>query len=65
VTRDERPLKPSYAVKAGDVLTIHYATKYLVVRVRDVPLRVTPGIKPADLYEVIDERRDEVADWLR
>ncbi len=64
VTRDERPLKPSYAVKVGDVLTIHYATKYLTVRVREVPLRVTPGLKPADLYEVVGERRDEAADWL-
>lgn len=65
ITRDERPLKPSYSVKVGDVLTLHYATKYLVVRVREVPLRVTPGLKGSDLYEVLDERRDEAADWLR
>ncbi len=65
ITRDDRPLKPSYSVKAGDVLTLHYATKYLVVRVREVPLRVVPGLKASDLYEILDERPDEAADWLR
>ena len=25
-------------------------------RVREVPLRVTPGVKPADLYEILDQR---------
>jgi ribosomal 50S subunit-recycling heat shock protein len=65
ITRDGKPLKPGYVVKVGDVLLLHYATKYLTVRVREVPLRVLPGLKPADLYEVVEERADTPADWLR
>jgi ribosomal 50S subunit-recycling heat shock protein len=63
VTKDGKPLKPGYAVKPGDELEIHYATKFVTVRVREVPLRVTPGIKPGDLYEILDTRKDE-AEWL-
>lgn len=63
IAKNGRPLKPGYQVKAGDVLEIHYATKYVTVRVREVPLRVTPGIKPDDLYEILDTRRDE-AEWV-
>jgi len=63
ITRDGKPLKPGYQVKAGDVLEIHYATRFVTVRIREVPLRVTPGVKPADLYEILDSRRDE-AEWL-
>lgn len=63
ITKDGRPLKPGYQVKPGDELEIHYATKYVIVRVRDVPLRVTPSVKPADLYEILDSRRDE-GEWL-
>jgi len=33
------------------VLEIHYATTFVVLRVLDVPLRVTPSVKPAGLYE--------------
>jgi ribosomal 50S subunit-recycling heat shock protein len=64
ITRDGRPLKPGYTVKPGDVLVLHYATKYLTVRVIDVPERVTPAVRTAQLYEVLDEKRDEPADWL-
>ncbi len=56
ITRDGRPLKPGYAVKAGDVIVLHYARKDLTVRVKDVPLRVTPALRAAALYEVLDER---------
>ena len=59
-----KPLKPGYQVKAGDVLEIHYATRFVTVRVLDVPLRVTPAVKPADLYEVLDTRKDEPSDWI-
>ena len=59
IAKDGKPLKPGYRVKAGDVLQIHYATKFVTVRVRDVPLRVTPGVKPADLYEVLTTRKDD------
>jgi ribosomal 50S subunit-recycling heat shock protein len=63
ITRDGKALKPGYQVKAGDVLQIHYATRFVTVRVREVPLRVTPSVKPADLYDILDSRRDE-AEWL-
>ena len=52
-------------MKPGDVIVLHYATKYVTVRVVEVPERVTPALRPADLYVVLDEKRDEPADWLR
>jgi ribosomal 50S subunit-recycling heat shock protein len=63
ICKDGRPLKPGYQVKRGDVLEIHYATKYVTVRVREVPLRVTPAVKADDLYEMLESRKDE-AEWL-
>jgi ribosomal 50S subunit-recycling heat shock protein len=63
VTKNGRPLKPGYQVKPGDELEIHYATKYVTVRVREVPLRMTPRVKPGELYDILDSRKDE-ADWL-
>ena len=64
ITKDGRALKPGYQVRPGDVLEIHYATKYVTVRVLEVPLRVTPALRPADLYEVLSSRKDEPADWV-
>ena len=64
ITKDGRALKPGYEVKPGDVLVIHYRTKFLTVRVLSVPERVLPSLKPADLYEIVDERKDDPADWL-
>ena len=64
ITKDGKPLKPAYSVKPGDVLAIHYATRIVTVRVREVPLRMTPGVKPASLYDVVDERRDDPAEWV-
>jgi ribosomal 50S subunit-recycling heat shock protein len=64
ITKDGKTLKPGYQVKPGDVLEIHYATKFLTVRIREVPLRMTPGVKPADLYEIVGQRRDEPSEWL-
>jgi ribosomal 50S subunit-recycling heat shock protein len=63
ITRAGKALKPGYQVRPGDVLEIHYATKFVTVVVREVPLRVTPSVKPADLYEILDSRKDE-AEWL-
>ncbi len=54
VLKEGRPLKPGYAVKQGDVLQIHYATRRVTVRVLDVPLRVTPRLEPASLYEILE-----------
>lgn len=58
VLKNGIPLKPAYAVKPGDVLEIHYATRRVTVRVRDVPLRVTPSVRPEDLYEQIEVERE-------
>ena len=64
IEKDGRPLKPGYDVKVGDLLVIHYARKTLTVRVRDVPLRVLPSLKPAELYEILSEAREDPLDWL-
>jgi ribosomal 50S subunit-recycling heat shock protein len=64
ITKEGKALKPGYQVKPGDTLEIHYASKFVTVRVRDVPLRVTPSVKASDLYEILDTRNDESADWL-
>lgn len=64
ITKSDRALKPGYQVKVGDVLTIHYATKFVTVRVNQVPLRVTPAVRAADLYEVLEQRADEPLDWI-
>jgi len=29
-----------------------------------VPERVLPSLKPAEMYEIVDERKDDVRDWL-
>jgi len=64
ITKDGKALKPGYQVRAGDVLEIHYATRFVTVRVREVPLRVTPRVQAADLYEIVSTRKDEPADWI-
>lgn len=64
ITKDGKPLKPGYQVKQGDVIEIHYATRYVTVRVLEVPLRMTPGVKPGELYEILDTRKDDPAEWI-
>jgi ribosomal 50S subunit-recycling heat shock protein len=64
ISKDGKPLKPAYPVKPGDVLEIHYATRRVTVRVREVPLRVTPAVRPADLYELLGEVKDDPAGWI-
>lgn len=64
ITKDGKPLKPAYNVKPGDVLVIHYATRFVTVRVREVPLRMTPAIKPSQLYDLVDTRKDEPSEWI-
>ena len=63
ITKDGRALKPGYEVKVGDVLVIHYRVKFLTVRIAQVPERVLPSLKPAELYEILEERRDDARDW--
>jgi ribosomal 50S subunit-recycling heat shock protein len=65
ITKDGRALKPGYDVKSGDVIVLHYRTKFLTVRVRSVPERVLPSLVPADLYEIVEDRKDDPVDWLR
>ena len=57
ITKDGRALKPGYDVKVGDVLVIHYRTRFVTVRVAEVPERVLPSLKPAELYEIVEERK--------
>ena len=64
ITLGDKPLKPGYDVKVGDVIELHYARKYLTVRVLHVPLKVTPALKDIPLYEILAERKDEPVDWL-
>jgi ribosomal 50S subunit-recycling heat shock protein len=64
ITKDDKQLKPGYDVKVGDVLVIHYRTKFLTVRVAMVPVRVLPSLKPAEMYEIVEERKDDARDWL-
>ncbi len=64
ITRDGKALKPGYDVKVGDVIELHYARKYLTVRVLLVPERITPALRDTPLYEIVSERRDEPTDWL-
>jgi ribosomal 50S subunit-recycling heat shock protein len=63
--KDGRALKPGYDVKAGDVIEIHYSTRFVTVKVLEVPLRILQSIKPASLYEIVSDRRDDPVDWLR
>ena len=63
ITKDGRALKPGYEVKIGDVLVIHYRTKFLTVRIMQVPERVLPSLKPADLYEILEDRKDDARSW--
>jgi ribosomal 50S subunit-recycling heat shock protein len=63
ITKGGKVVKPGYQVKPGDVLEIHYSTRFVTVRVREVPLRMTPSVRPADLYEVLETRKDDPAEW--
>ena len=51
-------------MKVGDVLVIHYRTKFLTVRVAMIPERILPSLKPAEMYEIVDERKDDAREWL-
>jgi len=64
ITRDGRALKPGYEVQVGDVLLLHYARKFLIVKILHVPERVTPALRDIAMYEIVEERRDDPVDWL-
>jgi len=46
------------------VLVIHYRTKFLTVRIKLVPERVLPSLNPLDLYDILEERKDDPHDWI-
>ena len=52
-----RLVKPSYHVKVGDELLIHYASKDLLVRVLAVPPRPGARMEPGAMYAVLSESR--------
>jgi len=52
-----RPVKPSYHVKPGDVLMIHYASRDVCVRVIAVPERAGARVKPDSLYAMISDEK--------
>ena len=56
-----RPVKPSYHVKAGDELLIHYASRDVRVRVTAVPERPGARVKPETLYVVLSDERVEAS----
>jgi ribosomal 50S subunit-recycling heat shock protein len=63
ITKDGHALKPGYVVKVDDVLVIHYRTRFLTVRVTQVPERVLPSLKPSELYEILEEHKDDARSW--
>uniref|UniRef100_E6PCN3 RNA-binding S4 domain-containing protein n=1 Tax=mine drainage metagenome TaxID=410659 RepID=E6PCN3_9ZZZZ len=64
ILRDGKALKPGHRVVPGDVFEIHYVNRVVTVRVLDVPLRVTPSLLPAALYEVLETRREQPEEWI-
>ena len=52
-----RPVKPSYAVKVGDELLIHYATRDVLVRIDAIPERPGGRHKPESLYTLLSDER--------
>ncbi len=52
-----RALKPSYRVKPGDELLIHYATRDLRVRVEAVPGRSVNRMKAETFFTVLSDVR--------
>jgi ribosomal 50S subunit-recycling heat shock protein len=55
VEHDGRAAKPSYNVKIGDVLTIHYATRELCVRVTALPEPAGARVAGRDMYAIISD----------
>ncbi len=53
VTVNGRPVKASYDVKIGDLITVHFGQRSLTVRVKEIKETVGKDAA-ADLYEVVD-----------
>jgi len=56
---DGRTGKASSTVKAGQILELDMGRKKIKVRVLLAPEKLSGGIKPADLYEIIEEIKVE------
>lgn len=52
---NDRPAKPSTNVEAGDILTITYGNKELVVKIKEVTTHTTKETSQ-NLYEVISDK---------
>lgn len=50
-----RPVKPAHAVKVGDELLIHYATRDVRVRILQIPERPGARLKPQELYALLSD----------
>ncbi len=56
---DDRTGKASSTVKEGQILELDMGRKKIKVRVLLAPEKLSGGIKPADLYEIIEEIKVE------
>ncbi|MBI9010402.1 MAG: RNA-binding S4 domain-containing protein [Tenericutes bacterium] len=56
ITINDRIAKPASNVEAGDVLTITYGNKELIIKVREVTQYVRKDAAQ-DLYEIISDRK--------
>ncbi len=51
-----RAVKASHAVKPGDELVIHYASRTLRVRIEAVPEKMLPKHDAGSLYTVLEDK---------
>ncbi|MBY0405761.1 MAG: RNA-binding S4 domain-containing protein [Cyanobacteria bacterium] len=52
---DKRTIKASYEVKVGDVLTLKFGNRTMVIRVEVVPTRAPSVQEAASLYTIVSE----------
>ena len=54
VTKGERPLKPSYMVKIGDILTIKQRNTTMKIRVIEIPI----DNKKGNYFELVELKKE-------
>ncbi len=59
ITCQGRPIKASHAVKVGDELVLHYASRTLRVRIEAVPERPVQKSDPHAFYTILGEERPQ------
>lgn len=52
---DDRTGKASSTVKEGQILEIDYGKKVLKVKILQAPEKPSQGLRPAELYEIMEE----------